>query len=105
MGKSRSHEGYEINEDKVRLQYAHQRQEVTGLIVNEKLSVSPRLKKELKSAIYFCKKYGVSDHMRHIGCDKHFYKEHLYGIAYFIKMVDEELGEHYLNELDQVDWN
>ena len=98
-------EGYEINENKVRLQYAHQRQEVTGLIVNEKLSVSPDLKNELKNAIYYCKKYGVSNHMRYIGCEKHFYKEHLYGIAYFIKMVDEQLGKYYLNKLNEIDWN
>lgn len=98
-------EGFEINENKVRLQYAHQRQEVTGLIVNEKLSISPSLKNEIKSAIYYCKKFGVSGHMRRIGCEKHFYKEHLYGIAYFIKMVDEKLGNYYLNELEKVDWD
>ena len=98
-------EGFEINEDKVRLQYAHQRQEVTGLIVNEQLSVSPCIKNELKSAIYYCKKFGVADHMQHIGCDKHFYKEHLYGLAYFVHMVDAELGRKYLCELDEIHWS
>lgn len=97
-------EGFEINEDKVRLQYAHQRQEVTGLIVNKKLSVSPRIKRELNAAIFFCKKYSVSDHMKHIGCDKHFYKEHLYGLAYFVNMVDKDLGRKYLSELDSIFW-
>ena len=97
-------EGFEINEDKVRLQYANQRQEVTGLIVNEKLSVAPHIKKELKNAIYYCKKYGVSEHMRYIDCDKHFYKEHLYGLAYFVKMVDEASGCKYLEELDSIEW-
>ena len=97
-------EGFEINEKKVRLQYAHQRQEVTGLIVNEKLSVSPCVKRELKNAIYYCKKHGVSGHMQHIGCNKHFYKEHLYGLAYFVKMVDEPSGNMYLDELDTIIW-
>lgn len=97
-------EGFQINEDKVRLQYSHQRQEVTGLIVNEKLSVSPQIKKELKSAIYYCKKYGVTNHMQHIGCDKHFYMEHLYGLAYFVNMVDVVRGRRYLEELDSIDW-
>ena len=98
-------EGFEVNEEKVRLRYAHQRQEVTGLIVNERLSVSPRIKNELNSAIYYCKKYGVADHMRHVGCDKHFYKEHLYGLAYFVNMVNENLGRQYLNKLDEIMWN
>lgn len=97
-------EGFIINEDKVRLRYAHQRQEVTGLIVNERISVAPRVRKELDTAIYYCNKYGVSDHMAHIGCDKCFYKEHLYGIAYFIKMVDLEKGTIYLDKLDRIEW-
>ena len=97
-------EGFVVNEDKVRLQYANQRQEVTGLVVNNKISVAPRVRKELDTAIYYCKKYGVAEHMAHIGCDKCFYREHLYGIAYFIKMVDEKKGENYLDKLDQIEW-
>lgn len=77
---------------------------MTGLIVNRKLSVSPKLIKELDNALYFIKKHGLSDHMEHIGCDKSFYKEHLYGIAYFIKMVDQEEGGYYLTALNQIEW-
>ena len=35
---------------------------------------------------------------------KAFYKEHLYGIAYYVKMVERELGERYLRDLDEIDW-
>lgn len=97
-------EGYKVNRGKTRLQYSFQRQEVTGLIVNEKVSVSEKVEAEIKNAIYFIKKYGVSDHMRHIGCEKLFYKEHIYGIAYFINMVDKEKGRNYLKELDSLNW-
>lgn len=97
-------EGYTVNEEKIRLQYANQRQEVTGLVVNTKLAVSKEITNEIEKAIYFCKKYGVSSHMKHIGCDKHFYCEHLYGIAYFVKMVDRKKGLAYLNALDNIDW-
>lgn len=97
-------EGFEINEDKVRLQYSHQRQEVTGLTVNKKISVSHKVTKELDNAIYFCSRYGVADHMRHIGCDKAFYQDHLYGLAYFVNMVDNEQGRKYLNKLDEINW-
>ena len=55
-------------------------------------------------AVYYCKKYGVESHMKRIGCDKSFYKEHLYGIAYFIKMIDVHKGEYYLSKLDQIVW-
>lgn len=98
-------EGYSANIEKTRLQYSFQRQEVTGLIVNEKLSVSSDVENEIKKAIYYIGKYGVTDHMRHIHCDKLFYKEHLYGIAYFINMVDREKGQSYLEELDTLNWD
>ena len=100
-----SEEGFRVNESKVRLQYAHQRQEVTGLIVNKKVAVSKKLQNEIKNAIYYCQKYGVANHMKYIGCDKTFYKEHLYGIAYFIKMVEPEKGSLYLKGLDGVAWD
>ena len=40
--------------------------------------------------------------MARMKIDKGFYKEHLYGIAYFVKMVDMEKGEKYLSQLDKV---
>lgn len=97
-------EGFQINKGKTRLQYSNQRQEVTGLIVNSKISVSKQIENEIKNALFFMKKYGVYNHMKHIGCNKLFYREHLYGIAYFIKMVDKEKGEKYLIQLDEIDW-
>ena len=97
-------EGYTINEDKFRMQYAFQRQEVTGLIVNDKVSVPEKYIRELDNAIYYCKKYGVSDHMKHINCEKGFYKEHLYGKAYFVKMIEPIIGDKFLAELDKITW-
>lgn len=97
-------ERFVINDSKVRLQYRNMRQVVTGLIVNKRITVSPQLSKEIERAIYYSLKYGVEDHMKRIGCNKSFYKEHLYGIAYFIKMVDNHKGENYLARLDKINW-
>ena len=97
-------ENFTINKTKTRLQYKNQRQEVTGLIVNNKISISREMENEIKNAIYFIGKYGVCEHMRHIECNKSFYKEHLYGIAYFINMGDREKGQKYLRQLDLLEW-
>ena len=97
-------ERFTVNEEKVRFQYKNQRQEVTGLVVNTKISISPKLQKEIENAIYYCKKFGVESHMQKIGCLRSFYKEHLYGIAYFVKMVDKAKGEFYLSQLDEISW-
>ena len=42
--------------------------------------------------------------MKNIKCDRFFYKEHLYGIAYFVKMIDNDQGNKYINELDKINW-
>lgn len=97
-------EGYDVNEDKFRRQFSFQRQEVTGLIVNDRVSIPERKIREIENAIYYCKKYGVTNHMKHINCEKGFYREHLYGLAYFIKMINRVQGEKYLKELSEIDW-
>lgn len=97
-------ENFIINENKTRYQYSHQRQEVTGLIVNKKVSITKKIKRELDNAIYYCKKYSVVEHMTRINCSRSFYKEHLYGIAYFIKMINKKDGEDYLKKLNEIKW-
>ncbi|MDH6428068.1 MULTISPECIES: retron St85 family RNA-directed DNA polymerase [Paenibacillus] len=98
-------EGFQINESKTRIQYPNNRQEVTGLIVNDKISVPKETKKYLRQQIFYCKKYGVNSHLRKINIQKSNYKEHLYGIAFFIKMVELELGEKFLEQLNEIEWD
>lgn len=99
-------EGFSINNKKTRLLYSHQRQEVTGLIVNnDVLSVPKEYKREIKKEIYYCKKFGPSNHQEHTGDNHSFYKEHLYGKAYYIKMIEPELGESLLQQLDEIEWD
>lgn len=98
-------EGYIINNKKTRVKNSGQKQEVTGLIVNKKVSVNKRIKKELNNAIYFINKFGLLDHMKKIKCDKVMYKEHLFGLAYFVKMVEPDLGIKYLKKLNNLNWD
>lgn len=99
-------EGFKINPNKTRIQYKSNRQEVTGVIVNgDKVKVNRKYKRELGQQIYYCKMYGVNEHLKRIGCVKTFYKEHLYGKAYFIKMVEPEAGKKFLASLDEIKWD
>ncbi|HQR96476.1 MAG TPA: reverse transcriptase domain-containing protein [Thiotrichales bacterium] len=50
--------GFGINHRKTRLQTRHQRQEVTGLIVNEQLNVDRRYVRNLRAMIHAYKVYG-----------------------------------------------
>lgn len=99
-------EGYEINSKKTRVAYKHQRQEVTGIIVNgEKLRINKKYKRELNQEIYYCTKYGVKHHMEKTNNTNAFYKEHLYGKAYFVYMVEPEIGKSMLKNLDGIQWD
>ena len=97
-------EGFVVNEKKTRIQSKYYRQEVTGIIVNNTMRVDKRYKKYLRQQIYYCNKYGVDNHLCKIGCHFSGYKDHLYGIAYFIKMVEKEEGIKWLEKLDQINW-
>lgn len=99
-------EGFKVNSRKTRVLFQHQRQEVTGLLVNgEKVRVEKSYLKKLKQEIYYCKKYGVDNHLNHIGCTKRFYKDHLYGKVYFVNMVDSEIGKKLLDDMNNINWD
>ena len=98
-------EGFRVNERKTRISYHHQRQEVTGHIVNgENVRVSKEFKRSLLQELYYCKRFGVSDHMRHIGCNKAFYKEHVYGKLFFVNMVEPDEAKKLFALADSIDW-
>ena len=99
-------EGFSVNEKKVRVALPHQRQEVTGILINNgKVAVSRKYKRKFYQEIYYCKKYGPAEHQRYIG-DKHsYFKEHLYGKAYYIKMIEPDVGQDLLNKLNEIDWD
>lgn len=56
-------QGFTINEAKTRLQKLGGRQEVTGIIVSEKLNVSKKYVREIRSLLYIWEKYGYSTAM------------------------------------------
>ena len=76
------------------------------MIVQNGLIRVPRgFKRELKQEIYYCKKFGVVLHLENRRAAKAInYREHLYGKAYYIKMVEPELGRRFLEELDEIRW-
>lgn len=98
-------EGFEINEKKTRMLYKHQRQEVTGLIVNEKeVHINHKYIDTLKQELYYCNKYGVNSHRQRINDNRSFYKEHMYGKVEFLRMVNKELGDKFFEKLNLINW-
>ena len=43
------------------------RQSVTGIVVNDKINIASEYKRKLKQEMYYCQKYGVTEHAKRIG--------------------------------------
>ena len=100
-------QGFNVNHSKTRVRKRNQRQEVTGVVVNEKLQVSRELRRRIRSDAYYIEKYGLSSHMDRTNQNKRNYLYYLIGIssyALFINPYDDKMKK-YLNvfkkELDR----
>jgi RNA-directed DNA polymerase len=97
-------EGYKLNERKTKLMERHQCQEVTGIVVNEKLQAPKTTRKELRQKMYYIKKYGIESHIQFSHITQANYVKHLLGIANFIVFVnpkDDEVKE-YISHLHEI---
>lgn len=56
--------GFELNRKKTRVLSKASRQTVTGLVVNEKVQPSREYRRKLRQEFYYCRKYGVEEHLR-----------------------------------------
>lgn len=63
--------GFALNEKKIRILSQKNRQTVTGLTVNEKVQVPKEYRQKLRQELYYCRKFGVEEHMQRQG-DKAF---------------------------------
>lgn len=55
--------GLYLNDRKTTIVRKGQRQSVTGIVVNEKISVPTEYKKRIRQEMYYCMKYGIADHL------------------------------------------
>lgn len=98
--------GFVLNHKKTRTRLPHQRQEVTGIVVNEKIQVDIQKRKMLRQSIYYIKKYGIDSHCRRMKRDKLIHLKELLGLANFICFVNpkDEQSANYLQYLRDL-WN
>ena len=95
--------GFSQNMKKTHISKGKKRKIVTGLIVSDKIKVKKSYKKKLRQEIYYCKKYGILQHLKNTGRTSAVnFKEYMYGKAYFVKMVEPEVGEKILKQLDEI---
>ena len=61
--------GFLLNEQKTRIQRPSQQQTVTGIVVNEKLSIPADYCRKLRQELYYCRKFGIQEHLSRIGLE------------------------------------
>lgn len=95
--------GFSINPDKTHIMKDNYREMITGLVVKHDVRVPASFKKKLRQEIYYCNKFGISQHLQAIGRNTSVnFREYLYGKAYYIKMIEKENGEMFLKQLDRI---
>lgn len=61
--------GYLLNDQKTRLQKPGQQQTVTGIVVNEKMSIPAAYRRKLRQELHYCRKFGIGEHLQKIGLE------------------------------------
>lgn len=94
-----SNEGFEVHPDKTRVFHKSRRQEVTGIVVNKKLSVSRDDIKKFRAILHNCEKHGIESQNK----EKHpNFIAYLRGYCSYISMVDCEKGKKFREQLDRI---
>jgi 2'-5' RNA ligase len=94
-----SNEGFEVHPDKTRVFHKSRRQEVTGIVVNRKLSVSRDDIKKFRAILHNCEKHGIESQNK----EKHpNFIAYLRGYCSFISMVDSEKGKKFREQIDRI---
>ena len=91
-------EGFAVNQDKFRVIRASQRQQVTGIVVNDCLRVPRRERRRFRAILHNCRLHGVRSQARGRADMSGF----LRGYASYIHMVHPEEGRQLLAEVEAV---
>lgn len=81
-------EGFVVREDKFRVIRASQQQRVTGIVVNDKLSVPRRDRRRFRAILHNCERDGIAAQAR----GRQGFEDYLMGYAAYLNMVHPEDG-------------
>lgn len=84
-------QGFSLNKKKIVVVNKKTRQQVTGIIVNEKLSIRKSYKKKIRQEIYYINKFGLQSHLikRKIKLEEKEYLNKLLGKINFVLQVEK----------------
>ena len=96
------HEGFKINQKKTRVLRQSRQQEVTGIVVNEKLNVDRKTLKRFRATLYQIETNGIDNISWGNGKDL---MASIHGFANFVAMVNPIKGEKFLAQIQRIKQN
>ncbi len=83
--------GLQLNNDKTHIIKNSSSQNVTGIVVNEKVQVNIKYRKSIRQEMYYIKKFGLNSHLNkiNVNIDKIKYLNKLYGKILYILQINE----------------
>ena len=91
-------EGFIENTDKRRVLRASNQQRVTGVVVNQGLTVPRAARRRFRAVLANCRKHGLASQAR----GRRDFKGYLLGFASWVKMVQPALGQRLLLEVREL---
>ena len=87
-----SHTQFKINAAKTKVLTKAKRQQVTGVVVNQKIQVSRDYRNKIRQEVYYCIKYGVEEHLKRINYpyNAEQYIRHLLGKVNFTLLINKQ---------------
>ncbi|AWN35423.1 reverse transcriptase family protein [Methylobacterium radiodurans] len=76
--------GFEPNLSKTRLLRQHQKQMVTGVVVNSKLQADRALRRQIRQYAYYIERFGLEGHAAATSVQRRNFERHLMGLAQFV---------------------
>jgi retron-type reverse transcriptase len=96
-----SDEGFSVNFRKTRVMTASARQRITGIVVNEKLSVPRDEIERLRATLHNCRRHGPATQNRDGHAD---FRAHLRGRVAWISSLDPRKGARLHDMFEQIHW-
>lgn len=101
-------EKFFINENKVKYFNKGQKQMVTGLLIDKKIRVPKKFKKEIYRHLFFCKKFSPRIHFKYLseknGIEKGFQKDWLFGKIRYVYSIEPTEGVKMLKLFKEIKW-
>lgn len=91
--------GFTANKNKLKVGLPANRQKVTGIIVNKKLSPPKKLVRKIRQQLYYCARFGIEDHCEREGTNPQEFLNQLHGMLGYIRMTEPELADKFKIQL------